>query len=142
MARRALQRRLRRAEAWRDRSTGSSRRSRRVHDETPTSGRSRSTLPDWPGHRPGQHVDLRLTAEDGYSVERSYSIASEPERAAEVDITVERIPDGEVSPFLHDVVVPGDRLEVRGPIGGYFVWEAALGWAAAARRPAVPASCR
>ena len=83
--------------------------------------------PAWPGHRPGQHVDLRLTAEDGYSVERSYSIASEPERAGEIDITVERIEDGEVSPFLHDVVVPGDRLEVRGPIGGYFVWEAALG---------------
>ena len=57
-------------------------------------------------------------------MERSYSIASEPERSPEVDITVERIPDGEVSPFLHDVVIPGDRLEVRGPIGGYFVWEA------------------
>ena len=84
-------------------------------------------LPRWPGHRPGQHVDLRLTAEDGYSVERSYSIASEPERGEDVDITVERISDGEVSPFLHDVVIEGDRLEVRGPIGGYFVWEAALG---------------
>lgn len=82
------------------------------------------TLPAWTGHRPGQHVDLRLTAEDGYSVERSYSIASEPEIAPQVDITVERIPDGEVSPFLHEVVVPGDRLELRGPIGGYFVWEA------------------
>jgi ferredoxin-NADP reductase len=65
-----------------------------------------------------------LTAEDGYSVERSYSIASEPERRGEVDITVERIEGGEVSPFLHQVVIPGDRLEVRGPIGGYFVWEA------------------
>ena len=84
-------------------------------------------VPDWPGHAAGQHVDLRLTAEDGYSVERSYSIASEPERTGEVDITVERIPGGEVSPFLHEVVVPGDRLELRGPIGGYFVWEAALG---------------
>jgi ferredoxin-NADP reductase len=84
-------------------------------------------MPSWPGHRPGQHVDLRLTAEDGYSVERSYSIASEPERGRDVDITVERIEGGEVSPFLHEVVVPGDRLEVRGPIGGYFVWEAALG---------------
>lgn len=84
-------------------------------------------LPDWSGHRPGQHVDVRLTAEDGYSVERSYSIASEPERAGEIDITVERIEGGEVSPFLHDTVVPGDRLEVRGPIGGYFVWEAELG---------------
>jgi ferredoxin-NADP reductase len=72
-------------------------------------------------------VDLRLTAADGYSVERSYSIASEPERAGEIDITVERIVGGEVSPFLHEVVVPGDRLEVRGPIGGYFVWQAELG---------------
>lgn len=84
-------------------------------------------LPSWPGHRPGQHVDLRLTAEDGYSVERSYSIASEPGRRGEIDITVERIADGEVSPFLDDVVIVGDRLELRGPIGGYFVWEAALG---------------
>ncbi len=98
-----------------------------VRDETPTVRTFTLGLPDWPGHRAGQHVDLRLTAEDGYSVERSYSIASEPERAGEVDITVERIPGGEVSPFLHEVVVPGDRLEVRGPIGGYFVWDASLG---------------
>jgi ferredoxin-NADP reductase len=98
-----------------------------VRDETPTVRSFTLRLPGWAGHRPGQHVDLRLTAEDGYSVERSYSIASEPERTGEVDITVERIPGGEVSPFLHEVVVPGDRLEVRGPIGGYFVWEAALG---------------
>ena len=98
-----------------------------THDETPTVRSFTLDLPDWAGHRPGQHVDLRLTAEDGYSVERSYSIASEPERAAEIDITVERIPGGEISPFLHEVVVPGDRIEVRGPIGGYFVWEAALG---------------
>jgi ferredoxin-NADP reductase len=99
----------------------------RTHDETPTVRSFTLGLPGWTGHRPGQHVDLRLTAEDGYSVERSYSIASEPERADEVDITVERIEGGEVSPFLHEVVVPGDRLEIRGPIGGYFVWEAALG---------------
>ena len=98
-----------------------------VHDETPTVRTFTLGLPGWQGHRPGQHVDLRLTAADGYSVERSYSIASEPERAGAIDVTVERIPDGEVSPFLHDVVVPGDRLEVRGPIGGYFVWEPALG---------------
>ena len=97
-----------------------------VRDETPTVRTYTLSVPGWPGHRPGQHVDLRLTAEDGYSVERSYSIASEPERGDEIDITVERIADGEVSPFLHDVVVPGDRLEVRGPIGGYFVWEASL----------------
>ena len=98
-----------------------------VRDETPTVRTFTLDLPAWTGHRPGQHVDLRLTAEDGYSVERSYSIASEPERDGEVDITVERIPGGEVSGFLHEVVVPGDRLELRGPIGGYFVWEAALG---------------
>jgi ferredoxin-NADP reductase len=98
-----------------------------TRDETATVRTFTLGLPGWAGHRPGQHVDLRLTAEDGYSVERSYSIASEPERAGQVDITVERIPGGEVSPFLHEVVVPGDRLEVRGPIGGYFVWEAALG---------------
>jgi ferredoxin-NADP reductase len=98
-----------------------------IRDETPTVRTFTLGLPDWPGHRAGQHVDLRLTAEDGYSVERSYSIASEPERVDEIDVTVERIDDGEVSPFLHDVVVAGDRLEVRGPIGGYFVWEAALG---------------
>jgi len=98
-----------------------------VRDETPQVRSFTLGLPAWGGHRPGQHVDLRLTAEDGYSVERSYSIASEPERAGEVDIAVERIEGGEVSPFLHDVVVPGDRIEVRGPIGGYFVWEAPLG---------------
>jgi ferredoxin-NADP reductase len=98
-----------------------------IREETASVRSFTFALPDWGGHRPGQHVDLRLTAEDGYSVERSYSIASEPERGGELDITVERIPDGEVSPFLHDVVVRGDRLELRGPIGGYFVWEAALG---------------
>jgi ferredoxin-NADP reductase len=94
-----------------------------IRDETPTVRTFTLTLPGWDGHRAGQHVDLRLTAEDGYSVERSYSIASEPERTGEIDVTVERIPDGEVSPFLHDVVGVGDRLEVRGPIGGYFVWD-------------------
>src|SRR5258708_16027826 len=95
-----------------------------VRNETPTVRSFTLGLPGWAGHRAGQHVDLRLTAADGYSVERSYSIASEPERGGEIDLTVERIEDGEVSPFLHDVVVPGDRIEVRGPIGGYFVWEA------------------
>ena len=98
-----------------------------VREETPSVRTLTLGLPAWAGHRAGQHVDLRLTAEDGYSVERSYSIASEPERTGEIDIAVERIPGGEVSPFLHEVVVAGDRLEVRGPIGGYFVWEAALG---------------
>lgn len=84
------------------------------------------TLPGWMRHRAGQHYDIRLTAEDGYQAQRSYSIASEPERAGEVDITVERIGDGEVSTYLHDVLIPGDRLEVRGPIGGYFIWEATM----------------
>jgi ferredoxin-NADP reductase len=83
-------------------------------------------LPVWMRHRAGQHYDIRLTAEDGYQTQRSYSIASEPEREGEVDITVERIADGEVSTYLHDVLIPGDRIEVRGPIGGYFVWEASM----------------
>jgi ferredoxin-NADP reductase len=84
-------------------------------------------LPKWMAHRPGQHYDVRLTAPDGYQTQRSYSIASPPERVGELDITVERIPDGEVSPYLHDVLVLGDQLEVRGPIGGYFVWQVGLG---------------
>jgi ferredoxin-NADP reductase len=96
-----------------------------ITDETPTVRSFTLTVPDWPGHRAGQHIDLRLTAEDGYSVQRSYSIASAA-AAGTIDITVERIDDGEVSPFLHDVLVVGDRLELRGPIGGYFVWEPAL----------------
>ena len=84
-------------------------------------------LPDWIPHRAGQHYDLRLTAPDGYQAERSYSIASEPERQGVIDLTVERIDDGEVSPYMHDVVAVGDRLELRGPIGGYFVWDVELG---------------
>src|SRR6266498_5491654 len=76
----------------------------------------------WPGHRSGQHLDLRLTAEDGYQAQRSYSIASAPEDG--LAITVERLEDGEVSPYLVDEVREGDRFEIRGPIGGYFVWEA------------------
>ena len=82
--------------------------------------------PAWPGHRAGQHVDVRLTAPDGYQAQRSYSIASAPEDDA-LALTVERIEDGEVSPYLVDVVEPGDRFEVRGPIGGHFVWEASRG---------------
>jgi ferredoxin-NADP reductase len=77
----------------------------------------------WPGHRAGQHVDIRLTAEDGYQAERSYSIASPPEESV-VALTIERLDDGEVSPYLVDVMAPGDDLELRGPIGGWFVWEA------------------
>jgi ferredoxin-NADP reductase len=85
------------------------------------------SLPTWISHRPGQHYDVRLTAEDGYQAQRSYSIASEPERTGEIDLTVERLTEGEVSTYLHDVLILGDRIEVRGPIGGYFVWEAAMG---------------
>jgi ferredoxin-NADP reductase len=77
--------------------------------------------PDWPGHRAGQHLDVRLTAEDGYVAERSYSIASAP--GEPLAITVERLDDGEVSPYLTEELRVGDELELRGPIGGYFVWE-------------------
>ena len=85
------------------------------------------TVPNWMGHRAGQHVDVRLTAEDGYQAERSYSIASPPEEAPRVTLTVERIDDGEVSPYLTEELRAGDKLELRGPIGGYFVWEAQMG---------------
>ena len=80
-------------------------------------------VPDWPGHLAGQHVDVRLTAEDGYQAQRSYSIASAPEDGG-VAITVERLDDGEVSPYLVGEAKVGDRIEIRGPIGGYFVWKA------------------
>ena len=83
-------------------------------------------MPDWGGHRAGQHVDVRLTAEDGYQAQRSYSIASAPEDAA-LALTVERLDDGEVSPYLVDELRPGDKLELRGPIGGYFAWDAEAG---------------
>jgi len=82
-------------------------------------------VPDWAGHRAGQHVDVRLTAEDGYQAERSYSLASAPGQPP--SITVERLDDGEVSPYLVDEVVPGDKFELRGPIGGWFVWDADSG---------------
>ncbi len=82
--------------------------------------------PEWAGHRAGQHVDVRLTAEDGYQAQRSYSIASSPEDDHLV-LTVELIEDGEVSPYLLDELRDGDELELRGPIGGYFIWEAPLG---------------
>jgi len=97
-----------------------------VRTETPEVRTLALTLPDWTAHRPGQHYDVRLTAADGYSAQRSYSIASEPERKGEIDLTVERIGDGEVSPYLDDTVVVGDRFEVRGPIGGYFVWDKSI----------------
>jgi ferredoxin-NADP reductase len=83
-------------------------------------------LPNWQRHKAGQHYDVRLTAPDGYQAQRSYSIASEPERTDEIDLTVERIEDGEVSTYMHDILIVGDLIEVRGPIGGYFVWEAGM----------------
>ena len=98
-----------------------------IRTETPQTKSFTLVLPLWMPHQPGQHYDVRLTAPDGYQTERSYSVASEPERRGEIELTVERIADGEVSPYLHDVIVPGDLLEVRGPVGGYFVWNVALG---------------
>ena len=95
-------------------------------DETPQAKSIVLEPRDWPGHRAGQHVDVRLTAPDGYQAQRSYSIASAPEDDHLV-LTVQRLADGEVSPYLLDVLGPGDELELRGPIGGYFVWEESLG---------------
>jgi len=100
-----------------------------VVDHVDETERTRSIVldpPAWPGHKAGQHVDVRLTAEDGYQAERSYSIASAPEDDHLV-LTVERLDDGEVSPYLVDELRPGDALELRGPVGGYFVWEGSLG---------------
>jgi ferredoxin-NADP reductase len=97
-----------------------------VVEETPHARTLVLDVPDWPGHAAGQHLDVRLTAEDGYQAERSYSIASAPEDAR-VALTVERIDDGEVSPYLAGDVVVGDQFEVRGPIGGHFTWRAADG---------------
>ncbi len=96
-----------------------------VVDETARVRSLSLSVPDWPGHRAGQHVDIRLTADDGYQAERAYSIASAP--GEPLALTVERLDDGEVSPYLTEDVRPGDVLEVRGPIGGYFVWEPAFG---------------
>src|SRR5829696_5003352 len=96
-----------------------------VVEETPRVRTIVLDVPDWTGHRAGQHLDVRLTAEDGYRAEREYSIASAP--GEPVAITVERLEDGEVSPYLSDELRAGDGLELRGPIGGYFVWEPGLG---------------
>jgi len=92
-----------------------------LHDETATARTVTLTVPGWPGHLAGQHVDVRLTAPDGYSAARSYSIASAPNRDR-VEITVERLPEGEVSPYLTREVAVSDSLELRGPIGAWFVW--------------------
>ena len=98
-----------------------------IRQETPKVKSFTLALPDWVQHKAGQHYDVRLTAPDGYQAQRSYSIASEPERSGEIDLTVEWIEDGEVSSYMHEVLTVGDQIEVRGPIGGYFVWEAYMG---------------
>jgi ferredoxin-NADP reductase len=98
-----------------------------IKPETPRVKTFTLALPDWMKHLPGQHYDLRLTAPDGYQAQRSYSVASEPERVEEIDLTIERLEDGEVSSYMHDVVVVGDQVQVRGPVGGYFVWQAGMG---------------
>ncbi len=93
-----------------------------LHDETATARTITLEVPDWPGHVAGQHVDVRLTASDGYSAVRSYSIASAPNSQRRVELTIERLSNGEVSPYLTQELAVGDRLELRGPIGGWFVW--------------------
>lgn len=97
-----------------------------LEDETPRVRSLRLTVPGWPGHMAGQHVNVRLTAEDGYQAQRSYSIASAP-GSTWVELTVERLENGEVSPYLTSEVQVGDRLELRGPIGGWFVWDPVAG---------------
>jgi ferredoxin-NADP reductase len=92
-----------------------------LRDQSPTARSILLTLPGWPGHAAGQHVDVRLTAPDGYSAVRSYSIASAAD-GDRIELTVEQLPDGEVSPYLVNELIIGDAIEVRGPIGGWFVW--------------------
>jgi len=99
---------------------------REIVDETPRTKTVVLRVPGWAGHRPGQHVDVRLTAEDGYQTERSYSIASAP-NGERVELTIEMLKDGEVSAYLAGELRAGDQLELRGPIGGYFTWEVADG---------------
>jgi ferredoxin-NADP reductase len=115
MAGTAVRRRL----TWQTATVGS------LLEETPTVRTIDLAVPDWPGHRAGQHLDVRFTSDDGYQAERSYSIASAP--GEPVAITVERLDNGEVSPYLTEQLQAGDMFEVRGPVGGYFVWEPADG---------------
>jgi ferredoxin-NADP reductase len=112
MARTALRRRL----GWQVAAVS------QVRQETASAATIGLRVPDWPGHRAGQHLDVKLTADDGYTAERSYSIASAP--GEPVEITVQRLEDGEVSPYLAGELRAGDEIGVRGPIGGYFVWDA------------------
>lgn len=93
-----------------------------IRRETPTVKTFRLSLPMWMAHLPGQHYDVRLTAPDGYSAQRSYSVASSPLDRGEIELTIDRLADGEVSPYFHDVVEEGDQVEVRGPFASYFVW--------------------
>jgi ferredoxin-NADP reductase len=93
-----------------------------IKPETPRVKSFRLELPMWMPHLPGQHYDVRLTAPDGYRAQRSYSIASSPLDEGEIELTIDRLEDGEVSPYFHDVVVDGDQVEVRGPFASYFVW--------------------
>ena len=117
MARAALLERLRRQPVtWRTATVAS------VVAESPHARTLVLDVPDWMGHLAGQHVDLRLTAPDGYSVQRSYSIASGPDQST-VELTVQRVPDGEVSSYLVGVAMRGDQIELRGPVGGYFTWD-------------------
>jgi ferredoxin-NADP reductase len=117
VARTALQRRL----SWRFGHVVE------LKDETPRVRSVVMEVPGWPGHRAGQHVDVRLTAGDGYQTQRSYSIASAPDDHERLELTVERLSDGEVSPYLAGELRSGDELEFRGPIGGYFVWDVTVG---------------
>jgi ferredoxin-NADP reductase len=93
-----------------------------IKEETPRVKSFRFELPMWMAHLPGQHYDVRLTAPDGYRAQRSYSIASSPLDEGEIELTIDRLDDGEVSPYFHDVVVEGDQVELRGPFASYFVW--------------------
>ena len=102
--------------AWQIATVGS------IKPETPTVKSFRLDLPMWMPHLPGQHYDVRLTAPDGYRAQRSYSIASSPLDEGSIELTIDRLADGEVSPYFHDVVTEGDQVEVRGPFASYFVW--------------------
>lgn len=98
----------------------------KIVDETRRTKTFTLALPHWQPHRAGQHYDVRLTAEDGYQAQRSYSLASPPEQMGEIELTVDLLPEGEVSTYLHESVAVGDPLEIRGPIGGFFVWGSEL----------------
>jgi ferredoxin-NADP reductase len=98
-----------------------------LKSETPSVRTLTLELPQWTAHRAGQHYDVRLVAPDGYEAQRSYSIASPPEQSGVIELTVERLEDGEVSAYLTDELVVGDKVQVRGPIGGYFVWDVKMG---------------